>query len=290
MRYKLSKSILTIFFMLSIMLVIAHLAAAQNSQETLNQYIADLQKNPDDNALREKVIRLVQEMTPAPVLPEDAQKHLDRGVAAIEGAKSEEDFKDACTEFTEVLTIAPWFGRGYRPLAVAQDKSGQYDAALKNLEFYLLSQPSSEDVAWAKSLINKIEYRKEKAAKETSPEIAAAKKEDDYETWLKNLDGERFLADEIEMGDQRGYPAIEIRGNEVVFGFVWTARRGNSTVPIGIFQENTSCAHAVIKGREFSLPANGIAPGENFTIDEDGKKITAAYANANGVVMVYRRK
>jgi len=31
---------------------------AQSPQEILNQYISDLQKNPNDNALREKIIRL----------------------------------------------------------------------------------------------------------------------------------------------------------------------------------------------------------------------------------------
>lgn len=44
---------------------------AQTPQETLNQYVSDLQKNPNDNALREKIIRHVQTMKPAPAIPEE---------------------------------------------------------------------------------------------------------------------------------------------------------------------------------------------------------------------------
>ena len=46
---------------------------AQSPQATLKQYISDLQKNPNDNALREKIIKLVQIIKPAPdrgLLPE----------------------------------------------------------------------------------------------------------------------------------------------------------------------------------------------------------------------------
>ncbi len=41
-------------------------AQAQSPQQTLNQYISNLQKNPNDYALREKIIRHVQAMKPAP--------------------------------------------------------------------------------------------------------------------------------------------------------------------------------------------------------------------------------
>lgn len=46
-------------------------AQAQSPQQTLNQYVSDLQKNPDDNALREKIIKHVQTMKPAPAIPEE---------------------------------------------------------------------------------------------------------------------------------------------------------------------------------------------------------------------------
>ena len=167
-------------------------AQAQSPQQTLNQYVADLQKNPNDYALREKIIRHVQTMKPKPAVPDEAQKYMDRGLAAIEGGKGEEDFKAASAEFAKAANLAPWLGDAYRNLAIAQDKSGQYDAALKNLRLYLLTSPSPADEAWAKSLINKVEYRKEKAAKESSPAAIATKKQTEFEDWLKKLDGRRY--------------------------------------------------------------------------------------------------
>lgn len=255
---------------------------AQTPQDTLNQYVANLQKNPSDTALREKIIKLAQEMRPPPALPDEAQKHLDRGVAAIEGAKSEEDFKDACAEFTKVLTIAPWFGRGYRPLAVAQDKAGQYDAALKNLEFYLLSQPSPEDAAWAKSLINKIEYRKEKAAKESSPAVTAEIKQDPFEALLKKIDGRRYTGS----ADANFKNVLDVRGKVLVIGVIATqAGYYESPDPAGSRFE--------IRGREVHVPCNVIVYGNVrcveriYIISEDGERITVRVWLSDGAVREY---
>jgi membrane protein implicated in regulation of membrane protease activity len=44
-------------------------AQTGSPQDTLNQYISDLQKNPTDYALREKIIKHVQTMKPAPAIP-----------------------------------------------------------------------------------------------------------------------------------------------------------------------------------------------------------------------------
>ena len=156
------------------------LASAQSPQETLNQYIVDLQKNPSDTALREKIIQLVSTMSSSPEVPSEAKKHISRGVAAIEGAKNPDDFKDACDEFQQVTMLAPWLGNGYRNLAIAQDKAGMYAAALQSLSLYLLTKPSSADVEWAEDLRNKVEYRKEKAAIEKNAEADRKKAESDY--------------------------------------------------------------------------------------------------------------
>lgn len=72
-------------FSLTLMFASACLAPAQSAdaQETLKQYISDLQKNPNDYALREKIIRLVQTMKPAPVVPEEAERYMARGVLQL---------------------------------------------------------------------------------------------------------------------------------------------------------------------------------------------------------------
>ena len=65
------KLYLAAMFVLLMVFVLQPLAQAQSSnpQQILVQYIADLQKNPNDNALREKIIRHVQTMRPDDLFP-----------------------------------------------------------------------------------------------------------------------------------------------------------------------------------------------------------------------------
>ena len=164
---------------------------AQSPQEPLTRYVAELQKNPDDTVLREKIIRHAQTMEPAPAIPEEARKSLNRGMAAAEGAMNADDYKDAIAEFQKAVDIAPWLGIGYRNLAVMQDRAGQYPAAVRNLKLFLLTNPPATDTDAAKTLMDKIEYRQEKAARGSSPEALVAKKQKEYDEWLKNIDGRR---------------------------------------------------------------------------------------------------
>jgi len=153
----------TLLFLPLFAIVIPTRAQSDNPQQTLDQYVADLQKNPDDTALREKIIKLALEMNPPPAMPEEAKRHMNRGMAAAEDAKNDNDFKDAIKEFQKAVNSAPWLGVGYRNLAVMQDKVGQYSGAVQNLTFYLLTQPSTPDAEAAKALMEKVEYRKDKA-------------------------------------------------------------------------------------------------------------------------------
>ena len=118
-------------------------AQSSNPQQTLNQYISDLQKNPNDYALREKIIRHVQTMKPAPAVPEEARRYLgSRHGGHSRVAKEQEDFRMRPTSLRKLSISAPWLADAYQNLAIAQDKAGQYDAKrLRNLSLYLLDFP-----------------------------------------------------------------------------------------------------------------------------------------------------
>ena len=60
-----------------------------NAQQTFNQYVADLQSNPNDTALRGKIIALAQTMRPAPAIPEEARGHYVMATTFAEKAKSD---------------------------------------------------------------------------------------------------------------------------------------------------------------------------------------------------------
>ena len=209
-----------LLFVVALLAPVTARAQAGNPQQTLNQYVADLQNNPNDTALREKIIALALTMDPLPEVPAEARRHMARGVAAVEDAKTPGDFKDACNEFQKAATLAPWLANAYRNLAIAQDKAGHYDEALASLRFYLLTKPSSADVDWADDLKSKVEYRKEKAAKakqeENSPQAAVAREQNSFEALLRKIDGRRYTK-VSSTGIGCAADAIDVQGRFLVF-------------------------------------------------------------------------
>ena len=254
---------------------------AQTPQQTLNQYIADLQKNPNDYALREKIIRHVQTMRPAPVVPEEAKRHLVRGKAAFKGAKEARDFQDAADEFKKALLYAPWLAEGYYNLGVIQDKAGQYDDAMKNLKFYLIAAPKAPDAEKVKELVYEIEYRKEKAAKDKeaasrkaaedqrAQQEAAAKKQQEF---LNRINGARyahyFWANRSDTGARTQYViTLDVRGDTMTQG--QGLANGQDWFSTGAIYK--------IDGRTLLLFINGKPyPQGNGVISDDGSTINFA--------------
>ncbi len=149
--------IATLSLMFLLFFISVSIAQTQNPQATLNQYISDLQKNPNDNALREKIIKLVQEMKQKPAIPREAERFMNRGAAAVKSAKDAKDFKDAVAEFEKATMAAPWLANAYYNLGVAQDKAGLYAAAIRSLKLYVLAEPNAPDIRSVEKLIDEIE-------------------------------------------------------------------------------------------------------------------------------------
>jgi tetratricopeptide (TPR) repeat protein len=263
---------------------------AQTPQQTLNQYVAELQKNPNDYALREKIIKHVQTMKPAPAVPEEAKRYLSRGIAAMKEAKSKDDFKDAVNEFEKAALAAPWFANAYYNLGVAQDKAGAYANAIRSLKLYLLASPDARDAEAVKGLIYEIEYRQEKAAKASSPAVIAAKKQQTYEEWLRGLDGARFFGSynvlneywESELtirGSKLYWRTSCVRGRGCIAGWFVKCRAGE----MQIVERQTKCINE-------AAPASWNVVSDIFTISEDGKSITHAQQTTNGGTFTYYRQ
>jgi hypothetical protein len=66
-------------------LAVAASAYAQPPREQLQQMVQQLQKSPNDNVLREKIIKLARTMRPAPAVPDTAQiTDAKRRIAGLE--------------------------------------------------------------------------------------------------------------------------------------------------------------------------------------------------------------
>jgi hypothetical protein len=122
-------------------------------QETLRQYIEDLKSNPADNALREKIIKLVLSMKPSPIVPENAERNMARGTAFAQKATEITGYKKAIAEFEAAANSAPWLALAYYNLGVVQEKAALYSDAIQNLKLYLLAAPDAKN---ARDVRNKI--------------------------------------------------------------------------------------------------------------------------------------
>lgn len=202
--------------LLSIVLIVTLMSIVQaqptNPQETLNQYISDLQKNPNDNALREKIIKHVQTMQPAPAIPEEARRHYVMGKTLFEDAKNVQDFKDAIEKFKKALLIAPWWSDAYRDIGMALEAAQQYDEAIAALKLYLATNPGDEYARRGQNEIYKIEAKKEKASKARADELnAGAETAKAKKKGMQDLVGNWYVTNAKLYGHYRA----EMRGDEL---------------------------------------------------------------------------
>ena len=160
---KLKMSFVCLLFFAAFLASFSAHAQSANPQETLNQYIADLQKNPNDNALREKIIKHVQEMKPAPKVPEEVATHEGAAEYAFKNAKTDADFADAAREYEKALLAAPWGSADYFNCGVAYESAKQFDAAIRNFNLYLIAAPDAQDANAVRKRIGGLKYAMDKA-------------------------------------------------------------------------------------------------------------------------------
>jgi len=144
-----------------LMIVFNGAVQAQTQQQTLTQYVADLHKNPNDNALREKIIKHVQGMRQKPAVPEEARRYFVKAVTMQKEAKNTKGFEIAVNAYNQALLIAPWWPEAYYNLSIALESSGQYDEAVKALKLYLGTNPSASESRTVQDKIYALEAKKE---------------------------------------------------------------------------------------------------------------------------------
>jgi tetratricopeptide (TPR) repeat protein len=159
MRCTFRTALLVMLFLSLHIMCFAAPAATKSASglETLNQYIDNLKKNPGDNTLREKIIKLAGGMKPAPAVPETAERNMARGTAFFTRASDAAGYKKAITEFEAAANTAPWLALAYYNLGVAQEKAGLYNEAIQSLNFYLMAAPDAKNARDVKNKIYALE-------------------------------------------------------------------------------------------------------------------------------------
>jgi tetratricopeptide (TPR) repeat protein len=253
-------------------------AQPAGAQETLNRYVSDLQKNPGDNPLREKIIRLAQTMKPGPAIPEKAREHYVMAETFVKTAKDTSGYERAIEQYKAALLTAPWWSDAYRKLAIVQKAAARYDDAIASLNAYLLTQPA--DARDAQDEIYVLKALKQTAAeKRTSSQAIAAPPPNPFEDLLRKIDGRRYA----HRYDPAALSVIDVRGKVLVSGYVY---------PNGRYWEWDTGGRVEIQGRETTIRLHpsvrtGWAAARTYVLSEDGERITMRSRSNDGSTNEY---
>ncbi|MGB3007002.1 MAG: tetratricopeptide repeat protein, partial [Chitinophagaceae bacterium] len=94
---------------------------------------------------------------------DEAQKYYDRGQAALEMVQTRADYDAAIAEFTKAATLAPNWPDVYYALGQVQEKIEKYAEAIASYKKCLSLAPGAANAGTVKTLINKLEYKLDKA-------------------------------------------------------------------------------------------------------------------------------
>jgi hypothetical protein len=126
------------------------------------------------------------------------------------------------------------------------EAAGDYDNAILNIRLYLLIKLPDADARAAQDKIYGLEAKQEKIAKakveENSPRAVATRQQNEFEGWLKRLDGARYTYSGI-AGDTMRTDSIEIHGRTLVliYGPLFVVGRFTITAPG--YAEGTPCGN-----------------------------------------------
>ena len=146
-------------------------AETSTPREMLAQYVAELQKAPEDQALRERIIRLELTLAPLPAVPEVAQQlfskatFFEREAGSMQGndalALSARGF--AISSYKEALLIAPWWPEAYYGLSTSLEASGRLNEAVTALNLYVVTRPNSVGASDAEERLRAIAAKRDRA-------------------------------------------------------------------------------------------------------------------------------
>jgi len=100
----------------------------------------------------------------AQTVPREAQKHMNRGMVAVEMAKSPAGYNEAIREFEQAAILAPRWPAPHFNLGYVLKEAGKYQKSLANYRKYLELAPNAPDAAQVQTEIDQIEYKLEKAS------------------------------------------------------------------------------------------------------------------------------
>lgn len=129
----------------------------------LNRSLAQLQKNPDDDSLRQRIIGLALVAHPPLAIPEEARRQFVKGVTLQREARDTVALALAAHAYDQALLLAPWWADAYYNLGIVLEELGRFGKAIEALHLYLAAHPDAEDARAVKDKIYALEAKWELA-------------------------------------------------------------------------------------------------------------------------------
>jgi tetratricopeptide (TPR) repeat protein len=166
--------------------------------EAFQRYLSDFHRDPRDEKARLQVIDLSGQLDPRPSRPPEAEVLATKAVATIKHARSPGDFADAAAAFEQALNVAPWIGSFYNNAAVAYEKAGRPDLAIRHYSWYLYAAPADPEAPNIRAHLGELQYEADKLAK--------------FQAQLASLEGSQWIwHQQVEV--VRGGMLIDHQGN-----------------------------------------------------------------------------
>jgi hypothetical protein len=167
------KTINKLIIFIFIFLAMGTSAYANTPREELQKMVEQLRKAPNDNVLREKIIKLGAEIKPSPAIPEEANRAFVKGNIFQKEGKDASSVELAVSAYQEALRFAPWWGDAYYNLSVAQASASRFGESIASLTLYLAAtSPGSAEARDGQNKIYEIEAKKELELAKKNPSIA----------------------------------------------------------------------------------------------------------------------
>jgi tetratricopeptide (TPR) repeat protein len=224
-----SKLLLFVFTFLA--LSASTFAQEPSPREQLQQLTAQLQQTPSDTALRERIIKLALEITPAPAVPPEAKRPFVMAGTYQKEAKKPSDFALAIDAYQDALKVAPWWGDAYYNLSVSLESVSRLDEARDALRLYLLTKPN--DAEEAQNRLYALDAKKTIAAKQTA-EAAAEKAQEDKVAAAKKAEEEKAAKEKVAAERERLRPSVEGRWDGGIIDFQVTKSGENFAIIPGL--------------------------------------------------------
>ena len=201
--------------------------------------------------------------------PEDARRHMLRGMAAIEMAKSNDDLTLAEEEFRLATEIAPQMAVAWFNLGKAQTQLGRNAEAMESYRRYLALAPDAKDAQSVRDEIVKLEFRQELAAKAQARVGLWVAQDGSF--YRLTLNGNRLTL----KTDQRLVPADEVRSTYSLVG----------NVPVGGY--TPAEYQLVLQGNRLTGTwSRGSVRADKCTVPPDSSEATGELNDREGKIVL----